>query len=282
MAGHVAASITSRIAFVTGGNKGIGKQIAYKLGKAGLKVVIGSQDTQSGHAATQELRADGCDVDCTQLELCDPASVLAARDFIAKRFGRLDVLVNNAAICFNDPTLYGACAFTPFEKQAGITVSTNFFGTLDVTEAMLPLLRSAASPRIVTVASHAGRLSILRSQEKIDAFTSPSLQIQELAVLMKEFVCDVESGSHASKGWPNTCYGLSKLGLIALTKILSRDEPGIMVNCVDPGYCATDQNNNGGSRSPEHGARGAAFLALLPDDQRISGKYFMDEAEKDW
>jgi len=79
---------------------------------------------------------------------------------------------------------------------------------------------------------------------------------------------------------------MSKLGLIALTRVLARDEPQMMVNCVDPGSCNTAQNNFQGSDSPEKGARSAAFLALLPDDRRVSGKYWMNSgeqiAEKPW
>jgi carbonyl reductase 1 len=267
---------------VTGGNKGIGKEIALKLANSGVAVIVGSQSPDLGAAAVKELKKESHDVACVQLELCDPVSIAAARDYIASKYGRLDMLVNNAAVCFNDPTLYGACAYTPFEKQASITVNTNFFGTLNVTQALLPLLRESPSPRIVTVASHAGRLSILRSQEKVDAFTSPHLTIDQLEGMMRDFVVDVEAGVHTNKGWPNTCYGMSKLGLIALSNLLARDEPNMKVNCVDPGYCCTDQNANQGPRPAEEGARTPAALALLPDNSTISGKYWMDEAEKEW
>lgn len=247
-----------------------------------MTVVVGSQLIELGEAAVQELQTNGDTVSCVQLELCNPASIAAARDYISSTYGRLDILVNNAAVCFNDPTLYGACAHTPFEKQAGITVDTNFFGTWNVTQALLPLLRASPSPRIVTIASHAGRLSILRSQEKFDAFTSPALAVEQLEAMMGEFIADVEAGVHASKGWPNTCYGMSKLGLIALSNVLARDEPQMKINCVDPGYCCTDQNANQGPRPAEEGARTPAFLALLPDDAEITGGYWMDQAEKEW
>merc|ERR1740121_2340713 len=204
-----------------------------------------------------------------RLDLTDHDSALAAARLVGEEFGRLDILVNNAAVCFNDPTLYGSCEFTPFERQAGITVFTNFFGTLAVTQAMLPLLRASPSPRIVNVASYAGRLAILRSREKLEA-------------LMREFVRDAEAGVHARNGWPNTCYGVSKLGIIALTRVMARDEPKVMVNSVDPGYCATDQNLNQGIQSAEQGARTPASLALLPDDHFVSGGLFRDGKEVAW
>ena len=204
------------------------------------------------------------------------------RRFLVCHLLGLDILVNNAAVCFNDPTLYGKVPFTPFAQQAGITVNTNFFGTLEVTEAMLPLLRASPSPRIVNVASAAGRLSILKSQALVEAFTSPTLELQELEALMREFVLEAEAGTHALKGWPNTCYGTSKLGLIALTRILARDEPGVMVNSVDPGYCSTDQNRNQGTVSAEEGARTAAMLAMLPDEEFVTGKHFYQGEQISW
>ena len=90
-------------------------------------------------------------------------------------------------------------AHTPFERQAGITVETNYFGTLGVTQAMLPLLRaSQSSPRVVVVASSAGRL---RGSPKLQAqFTSPSLDVPALSSLMRDFVRDVEGGEHLARG----------------------------------------------------------------------------------
>ena len=275
--------VPQTVALVTGANKGIGKELARALGSVpNLKVVMGCRDAQRGAAAAQELQAAGCDVVCHHVDLTDPDSATALRDFVAREFGRLDVLVNNAAICFNDPTLYGRCAHTPFERQADITVSTNFFGTLAVTRAMLPLLRAAPSPRIINVASAAGRLAILKSPEKRALFTSPTLQVPQLEALMREFVRDVEGGVHAERGWPNTCYGMSKLAIIALTRVLARQEPRIMVNSVDPGYCATDQNAHQGFRSAEQGARTPALLAVLPESEFLSGMHFFDEAEIQW
>ena len=194
--------------------------------------------------------------------------------------------MNNAAICYNDPTLYGRCEFTPFDKQARITIDTNYFGSLGVTEACLPLLRaSTSSPRIVNVASYAGRLR--GSQALQDAFTSPSLDVTRLSSLMESFVHDAERGAHTDNGWPNTCYGVSKIGLIALTRVLARAEPTIMVNSADPGYCATDQNNNQGFVSAAEGAKTPALLAHASfggDGQTVhaSGLHWYEGREMSW
>jgi carbonyl reductase 1 len=160
LAATTALTSTKRVALVTGANKGIGKEIARRLGSLpDHAVVLACRDEQLGTAAVEELRAEGCDAAYCYLDLTDPSSFESARKFVETEYGRLDALVNNAAICFNDPTLYGKVKHTPFEQQAGITVKTNYVGSLGVTQAFLPLLRASdASPRLVNVASSAGRL----------------------------------------------------------------------------------------------------------------------------
>ena len=99
---------------------------------------------------------------------------------------------------------------------------------------------------------------------------------------MRDFIADVENQTHLEKGWPNTCYGVSKVGIIALTKIFARDEPSIMVNSVDPGYCATDQNNNQGYVPAERGATTPFLLATLPDDQFFTAAHWYEEQAIQW
>jgi carbonyl reductase 1 len=267
---------------------------------------------------------------CTRLDLTEPASIqstkeLIEKDEVAKARG-LDVLINNAAICFNDPTLYGKVAYTPFQQQADITVRTNFFGTLNVIQTMLPLLlqqkttstpseESASSPaRIINIASSAGRLSILnKSKSLMQTFTSPDLTLSQLQEIMNDFIKAVQDGSHADKGYPNTCYGMSKCGIIALTRILAREyanyaNPDSNINkinninkisnssnnnnntllavySVDPGYCATDQNNNQGMLPAARGAVTPVWLATLMPAARavtMSGRHFYQEEEIAW
>ena len=282
-----------KIALVTGGNKGIGKEIARRIGtEPDFSVILASRDVTLGQAAADDLKSNGeyeCDVLAlpVPLDLTDDNSISAAARHVEKEYGKLDVLVNNAAICFNDPTLYGKVEQTPFRDQADITVRTNFYGTLQVCREFLPLLKQADSPRIINVASAAGRLTILRSQELVDKFTSNTLTISELSTLMDQFVKDVEHGTHQENGWPGTCYGMSKLGIIALTKIMARENEGMMINSVDPGYCKTDQNNNQGTVDPSDGAYTPYLLALLEQDddddgEDMSGLHFYEEQEIPW
>ena len=281
-----------KIALVTGGNKGIGKEIARRIGtEPDFTVIIASRDVTLGREAAHDLKNGEYECDCVALpvplDLTDDNSIAAAARHVEKEYGRLDVLVNNAAICFNDPTLYGKVEHTSFRDQADITVRTNYIGTLHMCQECLPLLKQAPSPRIINVASAAGRLTILRSQKLVDEFTSSTLTIPQLSALMEQFVKDVQSGTHEQKGWPNTCYGMSKLGIIALTKIMARENEGMLINSVDPGYCKTDQNNNQGTVDPSDGAYTPYLLALLEQDDEddgedISGLHFYQEQEIPW
>ena len=297
-------ALSSKVALVSGANKGIGKEIVRLLSQSssssydddeedeGWIIFLGSRDRRRGEDAVKELSKDlpkNIKIICCPLDLTDESTIQATKEMVETQGngGKLDVLINNAAICFNDPTLYGKVPYTPFEQQANITVQTNFFGTLKVTQTMLPLLQeSDSSPRIINIASSAGRLGILKSKELFDTFTSSNLQLSKLESLLQTFVKEVENGTHASKGWPNTCYGMSKLGIIALTKILAREYPTIMVNSVDPGYCCTDQNNNQGILPATRGAVTPVLLAKLPADTDttnfITGRHFFQEREIEW
>eukprot|EP00966_Prymnesium_polylepis_P139463 3222617-Prymnesium_polylepis.1 len=119
-AGAAGALTPKRVVLVTGANKGIGKEIARAIGRMpDHTVVLGCRDLELAEAAAAELRASGCDdVHTARVDLTDASSFDDTAKLLESNFGRLDALVNNAAICFNDPTLYGRCEFTPFEKQA--------------------------------------------------------------------------------------------------------------------------------------------------------------------
>ena len=162
-----------------------------------------------------------------------------------------------------------------------MTMRSNYFGTLEVTRRCLPLLERSPSPRIINVAGRAGRLAILRSRELVDAFTSETLTVSGLSSLMREFARDARDGSYRSRGWPATSYGMSKLGLIALTRVLARRHPDIMVNSVDPGYCCTDHNGNRGDVNAADGAYTPYLLTQVEGDEAggevMSGLHFYDQ-----
>ena len=275
------------IAVVTGANKGIGREIAQKLAAIpGIKVILAARNPEAGLAASKSLQDMNLDVEFRMLDISSIESINNFVNSLQTDFGRCDILVNNAAIAFknSDPT--------PFNQQAAPTILTNYFGTLNLTQAMLPLLRAASTttvsgfpnriPRIVNVASLAGHLRILPSESRKQFFSSNDLTIGSLNAAMMEFIADVENGSHIEKGWPNTCYGVSKLAVIALTKIVARQEPTLMVNSCCPGYCQTDMSSHRGTKTAEEGARTPFLLAHMPDDLSVTGKFFSDEHEEEW
>ncbi len=264
-----------RVALVTGANKGIGFHIAKQLVSSGLfgTVILGCRDTARGKEA-----AAACGgMWLKPLTVGDPESTRDFAEALREKYGRLDCLVNNAGTAFKgaDPT--------PFAEQTGPTLQTNFYGTLELTEALLPLLRQpqVTDARIVNVASMAGRLGQV-SPELQAAFSSDSLTIAGLRQLVDRFVADVAAGVHSERGWGSSNYGLSKLALIAATRVLARAEPNMRVNACCPGYCDTDMTSHRGPRPPAEGARNAVVLAIGSREDCPTGQFYQNERPSEW
>jgi len=205
------------------------------------------------------------------------SSVRAFAEAVRERFGRIDVLVNNAAIAFKaaDPT--------PFEQQTKPTLDINFRGTLELTETVLPLLTDyrVDDGRVVNVASMAGKLRQVSAPLQ-SAFSDLSATLDSVRGLVDRFESDVAAGAHKLRGWSNSNYGMSKLALIAVTKVLARSHPALRVNCCCPGYCDTDMSSHKGPRPPAEGARNALLLVTTPRDQCPSGAFVQNEKESEW
>jgi len=279
----VPSQFSSRIAVVTGANKGIGYFIALQLGLSGLftDVIIGCRDSSRGRMASEEMQqkingTSGCSskIHSFPLVIGDAQSHTDFCKRLELEFGCASVLVNNAGFAFknSDPT--------PFEEQTKKTLETNYYGLIDFTKKMIPLLKKGTDQRIVNVASMAGRIKQLSSPALQAKFTDPQLTIEQLNSLMKSFENDVHAGVHRQQGWSNSNYGMSKLGVIAATKVLAREEPNISVNSCCPGFCDTDMTSNMGRRSPEDGARNAVIPATLKTPP--TGKHFADYEVSTW
>jgi NAD(P)-dependent dehydrogenase (short-subunit alcohol dehydrogenase family) len=232
-----------RVALVTGANQGIGKQIAKDLVAEGFIVLVGSRNLERGEAAAKEI---GADAQALQLDVTDQASIASAADRVRKDFGRLDVLVNNAAI--SNTGMRSGVTVEEYMKSTRPSVvsldemrevwETNVFGVVAVTQAMLPLLREAPAARIVNVSSGVGSLTR---------------------------VSDSSYPWHAIFG---PVYPASKTALNAITVAMAieLESTGIKVNAACPGYCKTNLNNYSGTKSAEEGAREPVRLALLGPD----------------
>ncbi|MFE7582614.1 SDR family NAD(P)-dependent oxidoreductase [Streptomyces gardneri] len=236
-------------ALVTGANKGIGYEIAAGLGALGWSVGVGARDEQRRKAAVERLRAAGVDAFGVPLDVTDDASASAAARLIEQQAGRLDVLVNNAAIT-------GGWPQEPTRVDPAVirtVVETNVIGVIRITNAMMPLLRRSAAPRIVNMSSSVGSLTR-------------------------------QSGTAAEQPGPvAVAYSPSKTFLNAVTLQYARELSGtnILINSGCPGYVATDLNGFRGVRTPEQGAAIAIRLATLPDGGP-TGQFFEDTGTVPW
>ncbi|HEU4325564.1 MAG TPA: SDR family NAD(P)-dependent oxidoreductase [Roseiflexaceae bacterium] len=231
------------VALITGANQGIGLQIAKDLAAHGFTVLVGSRNLKRGKAAAKTI--DG-DARALQLDVTDQASIAAAEERIRKELGRLDVLVNNAAISHTG-RLSGETVEEYAEATRPSNVSldevravweTNVFGALAVYQAMLPLLREAPQARIVNVSSGAGSLTMNAAP----------------------------ANSHRSIFGPAYPASKTALNAITLAMAIELESTGIKVNAAAPGFTKTNLNNYQGVESVEEGAREAVRLALLGSD----------------
>ena len=231
------------VALVTGANQGIGLQIAKDLAANGFTVLVGSRDFERGEAAAGTI--DG-DAHAIQLDVTDHASIAAAAERIRTEFGRLDVLVNNAAIS-NTSKQPGQtveeysrlnCPSTMSLDEVRAIWETNVFGTLAVYQAMVPLLREAPAARIVNVSSGAGSLA---------GNADPKAPYRKIFGV----------GYSASK---------TAMNAMTLAMAIELEATEIKVNACSPGFIATNLNAYQGTGTVEEGAREPVRLALLGPD----------------
>jgi NAD(P)-dependent dehydrogenase (short-subunit alcohol dehydrogenase family) len=241
------ATVT-KVALITGANKGIGLETAWQLGKLGMTVLVGSRDLGRGEQAAEALRGVGADVRAMKLDVTSEADRVAAAEFIRREFGRLDVLINNAAVNLDQGAGYETST-TPVETIRE-TFETNVFAVIDLTQRLLPLIRKSAAGRIVNVSSAQGSLAQLAPKG---------------------------SPIYATKTFS---YDASKTALNSFTLHLAHELRGtkIKVNSIHPGWVRTDM---GGELAPldlVEGARTSVRLATLGEDGPTGGYFHMDLA----
>jgi NAD(P)-dependent dehydrogenase (short-subunit alcohol dehydrogenase family) len=240
----------TKIALVTGANRGIGFEIARQLAENGVRVLLGSRRIEAAREAASMLNTRGLDVQPIDLDITKIESVRAAAESIARTCGCLDILVNNAAIRIEQ---YGKKPSEQPLDQWRHTFDTNLFGVVQVTQEFLPLLRRAPAARIVNVSS------LLAS---IGTHSDPSSYAY----------------SDMFKSLP--AYSASKSALNSWTVHLAyelRNTP-IKVNAVHPGYSKTSMNDGAGDLEPSAGAVTSVNMALLSDDGRTGQFVHMNEA----
>jgi NAD(P)-dependent dehydrogenase (short-subunit alcohol dehydrogenase family) len=235
---------TAKVALVTGANKGIGLELARQLGHRGISVLLGARNTKLGEDAAHKLTSVGLDAHAVHLDLNQPETIHLAAKQIETEYGRLDVLINNAGIA--DPA-DGPPSTASLEAVRRV-FETNLFGTLAVTQAMLPLVRRAPAGRIVNVSSGLGSLTLNGD---------PAWEFAQVKRLG---------------------YNSSKAALNMLTVQLAYElrDTKIKVNSANPGFTATDLNGHRGYQTVAEGAMEALRLALLDENGPTGGVFNRD------
>jgi NAD(P)-dependent dehydrogenase (short-subunit alcohol dehydrogenase family) len=229
---------SNEVALVTGGNKGIGREIVRQLSTRGLTVYLAARNPSLGSAAAKELAGEGLDVRFVQLDVTDVDSVEAAAKRVEADSGRLDVLVNNAGIVSE----WGTEVADITAAQVREAYDVNVFGVVAVTNAFVPLLRKSVNARIVNMSSGLGSVNLL---------SNPELYLVKQGLL---------------------AYSSSKAALNALTLVYAEAlrADGIKVNAATPGLVPTDLNTQAsvdrGNRTVADGATVPVLLATLPAD----------------
>lgn len=236
-------STTTRIAVVTGTNRGLGLETSRQLASRGIRVILTSRTEQKGRQAKERLQAEGLDVTYFPLDVTDPDGPMRLATYVRETFGRLDILVNNAGI-FPDP--WGAEASSVFRADIAsvrAAMETNTYGPLRLMQALIPLMQGRGN--VVNVSSGMGQLSDMNG------------------------------------GCPG--YRLSKTGLNALTRIFADElqDTGVKINAVCPGWVRTDMGGSNAERSIEQGAQGIVWAATL-DESGPSGGFFRDGKAIPW
>jgi NAD(P)-dependent dehydrogenase (short-subunit alcohol dehydrogenase family) len=239
----------TRNVLVTGANKSIGYETARRLGAEGYRVWLGARDEARGEAAAAALRALGHDVHFVQIAVDNDDSVIAAAEQVAKQDGRLDALINNAAI----PGTY-ADAIDETVDEIRWVYDVNVLGPIRLIRAFLPLLKASDAANIVNVSSGLGSLAWMSDPQ------NPYYGANLLG------------------------YNSSKTALNAVTVSYAKALApfGIRVNSANPGYVKTDFNNHQGYRSVEDAAEIIVRLATATDRDRPTAGFFDDEGTLAW
>jgi NAD(P)-dependent dehydrogenase (short-subunit alcohol dehydrogenase family) len=236
-----------KIALITGANKGLGFEMARQLGRVGVTVVVAARDSSRGQAAADKLKAEGLDAEFLKLDVRDKNDHTAAADFLANKYGRLDILINNAGIAAEG---FGTGhPSTTTGKVLHETFETNFFSQIFLTQALLPLIRKSDAGRIVNMSS------ILGSQTLHADPKSPIYNFKQLS------------------------YDASKAALNSFTIHLAFElkDTKIKVNSAHPGWVKTEMGTDAAPMEIPEGGKTGVELALLGEDGPTGGFFHLGQ-----
>ena len=242
-----------KVAFITGANRGLGLETARELGKQGIVVVLGSRDPKKGEAAAAKLRDEGITAESLGFDVTNSQDHQKAYDYLAKKYGQLDVLVNNAGVLMESQITPNGSGPNPVSavspEMLRETFETNFFAPVALTQKLLPLIRKAPAGRIVNVSSILGSLTLHSDRN------SPIYPFKTFA------------------------YDASKAALNAFTVHLAYEvrDNKIKVNSAHPGWVKTDMGGPNAPMEPSEGGKTSAQLATLPDDGPSGGFFHLGQ-----
>ena len=227
----------TKIALVTGGNKGIGFETVRQLAAQNIKVLIGARNEQEGKNAEEVLRRESLDVEFIKLDISDSQDIENAKTYIASKYGNLDILINNAAV-FLDGEWFGNNVESVPMKTLRDTFDINYFGTVELTQALLPLIKKSDAGRIVNISSLSGSFAV-------------HLDENHWLYQLKPYA-----------------YSASKTALNQFTVFLANalKETNVKVNAASPGWVKTSIGSDEAPLTPEEGAKTGVALALLDDN----------------
>lgn len=233
---------SNKVALITGANKGLGLEIARQLGQKGITVVVAARDEAKAQTAAATLTEEGLDAHAVKLDVTNAADIGALPEFFQTKFGRLDILINNAGIALD----WGNTLTPDTFRQ---TFETNTIAPYFITEALLPLLKAAPAGRIV---NHS---SILGSMEAISAPDQFPL----------EFLTPAYSASKAA------------LNMLTVTTARFLVGTNVKINAAHPGWVKTDMGTDRAPLEVPEGAKTAVELALLLDDGPNGGYFHLGQ-----
>lgn len=246
-------STAEKVAFITGANRGIGRETARGLGKQQITVVLGVRDLEKGKAVAEELRAEGIKAEALRFDITKPADYQEAYNFFDKHYGKLDILVNNAGVSKelsdsnNSFQVNTVTSVSPDVLHE--TFETNFFGPVALTQVLLPMIKKAPAGRIVNLSSILGSLTLHANPE---------------------------SPIYATKVF---AYNSSKTALNAFTIHLAHElrDTKIKVNSAHPGWVKTDMGGVHAPMEVSEGGKTSIQLATLPEDGPTGGYFHLGE-----
>jgi NAD(P)-dependent dehydrogenase (short-subunit alcohol dehydrogenase family) len=231
-----------KVAVVTGANRGMGFEASRQLAKMGMQVILTSRDPEKGQKAAEQLHTEGVEVTYCPLDVAHPESIASLNQFVREKFGRLDVLINNAGLMIDSPDI---SVFDAKVDTLRKTMETNVYGPLQLIQALVPLMKEHDYGRIVNVSSGMGQLTDMGG-----GYPGYRLSKTSLNALTRIFADELK-GTH------------------------------ILINTMCPGWVKTDMGGLGATRTPEQGVDTMVWLATLPNDGP-TGAFFRDRKPIPW